>query len=108
MQPSVYIETSIVSYLVARSTRDVVQTAHQRLTRTWWRTRATFSLFVSELVLQEAAAGDPEAARKRLRALHGLPAMRVTDDATNLADALLTDGGLPPRAAVDAFHIAIA
>jgi hypothetical protein len=67
MPASVYIETSIVSYLAARPSSDVVVTAHQRLTQRWWQQRRPlFSLYVSELVLTEAGAGDPEASERRL------------------------------------------
>ena len=60
--PTVYIETTIISYLTATPSKDLVQRAHQRLTRTWWQTRRSeFELYVSPLVLQEAAAGDPPA-----------------------------------------------
>ena len=59
MPSSVYIETSIISYLAARSSSDIVVAAHQRLTQRWWQERRSlFSLFMSELVLTEAGAGD--------------------------------------------------
>jgi hypothetical protein len=62
MKPTVYLETTIPSYLTARASRDLVVAAHQELTTEWWsRHRSRFSLFVSALVLQEAGSGDPEA-----------------------------------------------
>jgi predicted nucleic acid-binding protein len=108
MKAKVYIETSIVSYLTARPSRDVVQAAHQKLTRTWWEGRAQFSLFVSEVVLREASAGDPKAAARRLNELEGVAVLGVSEEATNVAEALLLGGGLPRRAELDAFHIAVA
>ena len=33
MKPTAYIETSIISYLTARPSRDVVVTAYQQVTR---------------------------------------------------------------------------
>ncbi len=63
---------------------------------------------ISELVLREAAAGNPGASAKRLKTLAGLPVLRVTDESTDLAAALIVGGALPERAAVDAFHIAVA
>jgi predicted nucleic acid-binding protein len=105
---SVYVETSVVSYLVARPTRDIVLAAHQRLTRTWWSSRSAFDLFVSDFVLDEARAGDASAASKRLRALRGISTLQVTPDVARLAVALLTGGGLPAKATLDAFHVAIA
>jgi len=108
MGPSVYIETSIVSFLTSRASRDVVQVARQRVTQDWWSRRSKFSLFVSSLVLSEAAAGDSKASERRLFALKGIPELAVSADAIEIAEALIRGGGLPTRAAVDAFHIAVA
>ena len=66
MKSRVYLETTIVSYLTAVPTRDIVQAAHQQITREWWERRAHFDLFVSEAVLTEAAGGDAEAAKRRI------------------------------------------
>ena len=108
MASSVYIETTIVSYLT-RPSRDLVQRAHQQLTRRWWRTRRSqFDLYVSPLVLQEAAGGDALRARKRLAALNAVPVLDATPDAMRLAEALAAAGAVPTQAVVDATHIAIA
>ena len=66
MTPRVYVETSIVSYLNARPSRDIVIAAHQALTRRWWRGRRDYSLFVSQIVTDEAALGDRVASARRL------------------------------------------
>jgi hypothetical protein len=108
MNPSVYVETSIVSYLRARQSRDIVIAAHQQLTRQWWKGRTVYRLFVSQLVRDEAALGDPAARARRLRALRGIPALAVTEQATGLAAELVRRGALPRKATVDAFHIGIA
>ena len=109
MASSVYIETTIVSYLTARPSRDLVQRAHQQLTRRWWRTRRPqFDLYVSPLVIQEAAGGDPLRARRRLAALKAVPVLDATSDAMQLAEALAQAGAVPTEAVVDATHIAIA
>jgi len=109
MGPSVYIKTTIISYLTSRPSKDLVQRAHQRLTRTWWQTRRSeFELYVSPLVLQEAAGGDPVRARHRLAMLRGLPVLGPTTDAIHLSRALLERGAIPKKAEVDALHIAIA
>ena len=105
---TVYVETTIVSYLTARPSRDVVLAAHQRLTRDWWKGRTAYELWVSQLVLDEAAAGDQVVRARRLRALRGIPVLSLTDAATRLARALVRQGALPKRATVDAFHIGIA
>jgi len=109
MPATVYVETSIFSYLTGRATRDVVIAAHQQLTRKWWDTqRHQFELFVSPLVVQEAAAGHTTMARRRLEIVRGLPVMAVTLEATTLAEQLIQSRSLPTKAEVDALHIGIA
>ena len=105
---AVYVETTIVSYLTARPSRDVVLAAHQTLTRDWWRKRSAYQLWVSQLVLDEAAAGDQLLRARRLRALRGIPVLLLTDAATQLAKELVLQGALPEKATVDAFHIGVA
>jgi hypothetical protein len=66
MKPKVYLETSVISYLTAWLSRDLVKAAHQQITQEWWNKRTRFDLYISQVVLQEASSGDPEAARLRL------------------------------------------
>lgn len=105
---TVYVETTIVSYLTARRSRDVVLAAHQALTRDWWRGRTAYQLRVSQLVIDEAAVGDPLLRARRLRALRGISVLPLTDAATRLAGELVRKGALPEKATVDAFHIGVA
>lgn len=105
---TVYVETTIVSYLTARRSRDVVLAAHQALTRDWWRGRTAYQLRVSQLVIDEAAVGDPFLRARRLRALRGISVLPLTDAATRLAGELVRKGALPEKATVDAFHIGVA
>ena len=108
-KPKVYIETSLVSYLVARRSRDLIVAARQQLTIDWWdNKRNKFELFISEAVLQEARRGDADEIAKRLNALAGIPLLDVTDEALRLANELIKRGALPAKAAVDAVHIAVA
>jgi hypothetical protein len=105
---TVYIETSIVSYLTARPSRDLLVAAHQQLTVTWWeQQRAHYDLFTSQVVLAEARAGDPDAAQRRVAVLERLPLLDVTDAAITLAAALVSGQALPAQAAQDALHIAV-
>ncbi len=107
-QPTVYIETSIVSYLTARPSRDLLVAAHQQLTVAWWdEQRTRYELFTSQVVLAEAHAGDPEAAQRRLAVLERLPLLDVSDAAITLATLLVTRQALPAQAAQDALHLAI-
>jgi len=105
----VYLETSIVSYLAARPSRDLVTAARQELTREWWgRRRTSFEVYVSEAVIAEARAGDPEASARRAAILAELPLLDITPEVTRLAQAVAAALRLPRRAAADAVHIAAA
>ena len=95
MKSKVYLETTIVSYLVASSTQDVVQAAHQQVTREWWARRERFDLFVSRPILAEAGRGDTTAAARRLEALAGIPVLSVGRGVTTLANTLIRTGTLP-------------
>ncbi len=103
---SVYLETSVVSYLAARPSRDLVVAGNQQVTRDWWGTRRDeFEIFVSDVVVAECAAGDPTAAAERKVFLAGLPVLTTTEEAETLANALLSAMVLPPKAALDTLHI---
>jgi predicted nucleic acid-binding protein len=107
--PSVYIETSIPSCLTAWPMTNLVAAAHQELTRIWWEQRRTqFDLFISELVIAEASAGDPDAAKRRLEAIAGIPLLPINDAVQLIADELAARGLVPPRATADALHIGLA
>ncbi len=108
MPPRVYVETSVVSYLSARRSRDLVVSAHQEVTRRWWSGRESFNLFVSQVVLDEIALGDPVERERRLRLVRGVAIPGLTDHATELATALVRRGALPRKATVDALHVGIA
>lgn len=109
MVRTVYIETSVISYLAARPSRDLVAAARQQLTREWWaRRRTSFDLFASEAVVAEARAGDPKAAAKRDEILAQIPLLAITPEVTQLARAVADALNLPRRAAADALHIATA
>lgn len=106
---TVYIETTIVSYLVADPSRDLLLAAHQQATRDWWqRRRRDFQCVISAEVIAEASQGEAEQARRRLEILAPLPRMDVTDEARELARAFLATGALPPKAVRDAAHLAVA
>ena len=105
---SVYLETTIVSYLVSRPSRDLIVAGHQQLTRDWWENRRSkLTCFISDVVLDEAREWDAEQATLRLRALEGFPKLAANREAERLAAAFLK-GVLPTKAARDAAHLAIA
>lgn len=109
MKPKLYIENSIISYLTARTSRDLVTAARQALTQEWWDTqRSRYELYISEFVVSEASAGDPIAAARRLDAIEEIPEIALTDAALSFGESLVQDGPLPKKAALDALHIAAA
>jgi predicted nucleic acid-binding protein len=108
MRFRVYVETTIPSYLTGWPSRDLIRAAEQRQTALWWDRREEYDLVGSELLLEECAAGDPDAAAARLAAVAGLPILEQGPDAAALADALVRDVPLPANAVADAMHIALA
>jgi predicted nucleic acid-binding protein len=109
MKPKVYIETSIISYLTARLSNDLVVAGQQKITQEWWdNQRSSYQLYTSQIVLNEAKLGDSIAAAKRLQALQGIELLDVNNEAITLAGKLQTLGALPLKAVEDAYHIAIA
>ena len=105
----IYLETSLVSYLVALPSRNPLMAARQQLTIEWWdKNRLSHDLYASDVVLREARQGDPNEAAKRLAVLNDLALLKTTEDANHLALLLIQRHALPLKAAADALHIAIA
>jgi hypothetical protein len=105
--PKVYVETTVISYLTAWPSAEVVTAAHQQITKEWWQKRDEFDLFVSELVVREAQVGDPQAAKLRLDLIAELNLLSINDTATELAESISRELHLPDRASTDALHIAL-
>ena len=109
MKPSVYLETSVISYLVSRASRDLLVAANQRMTHDWWELRRMdFEIFSSQLVVREASAGDPEAARQRLDLIRETEFRELNENALRLAEVFVRRGCMPKTAVEDALHVAIA
>jgi hypothetical protein len=108
MKANAYVETTVISYLTAQASRDIVVAAHQQVTRDWWKNCLDkFTLFGSQLVLQEAGAGDTDAAKARLDVLADLKLLEITEKSIYLAERLVQAGAVPQKAAADALHIAV-
>ena len=106
---TVYIETSIVSHATAWLSSDIQIAAIQLQARTWWATeRRNFELVTSQLVIDEASAGDPTAAAERLDLLDGVPTVPIDDDVRTLARKIVSASIMPQKAAADALHVAAA
>lgn len=109
MTETVYIETSIVGYLSARSSNNLILMANVEATRQWWDSRRfQFSLYISQVVLDEVARGDSAIAAQRIEILRDFPLLEVNQAVQNLAAQFLSQSNLPPKASDDALHIAVA
>ena len=109
MNPKVYIETSIISYLTARPSNDLRAMANQSITIEWWENRKPdFDVFVSEFVIAESSQGDPDAVSRRSAVISDLPELEITEAVRRLGKALVTQGPIPKGAEIDAYHIAVA
>lgn len=108
MKQKVYIETSVISYLTAWRSRDIVIAGNQETTKEWWERRADFDIFISQFVLDEAAVGDMQAAAARLLALQDIVELEVIDQVATIGEELLIQTALPSKARLDALHVAIA
>ncbi len=106
---TVYLETTIPSYLTARPSGDLITAGEQAITREWWeQRREVYRLFISEAVVEEAGQGDLHASQRRLEAISGLESLAIDELAIGLAEKLLENGLIPKKAAADAIHIAVA
>ena len=109
MKDKVYIETTVFSYLATHPSRDLIVAGHQKSTHKWLQERRRdFYLFCSQLVVQEASAGDSRAAARRLRFLREVPVLVATEAIGELARQLTRSGGIPSEAPEDAVHVAYA
>ncbi len=109
MKPKVYLETSVISYLTSRPSRDLIVAANQHITQEWWQVHhQSFDLFISQLVVQEASAGDEHAAEQRLQAIADIPLLTLNEEAVAFAEKLVKEGPMPRQAVEDALHIAVA
>mgnify|MGYP001548342962 CR=1 FL=1 len=106
---TVYIETSVISYLASCPSRDIIAAGHQQISHDWWATeRNNFAIYASVLVLKEASSGDLTAASARLQWLQDIPLVAITPEAEELSGQLIQHAALPEKAAADALHIATA
>jgi len=109
MKPTVYLETTIISYLTSKPSRDLIVAGHQQITHEWWQTaRPSFAAVSSQLVAREAGAGDAEAAAACLAFLTGLTLLEISEEALTLTQRLLQSKALPQEFPEDALHVAVA
>ncbi len=105
----VYIESSVISYMVARPSRDIVVLGHQQVTQEWWKKSLPwFEACVSPIVIEEVSAGDKTLSKRRLELVRPFTMLQLTDQAELLVGSYIRGGFLPEKALRDALHIAIA
>lgn len=106
---TIYIETSIISYLRARPSAQIVSAAKQIVTRRWWdEERHNYQLVISQYVLDEVSAGNPVLAAERLACLDDVPVLESPPEIATMADRLIASALLPAKARLDALHICTA
>jgi predicted nucleic acid-binding protein len=106
---SVYIETTVLSYLTSKPSRDLLVAAHQQVTADWWENwLPLFEPFISPLVIEEVSRGDKVAAKLRLEKIAGLPILEITEGVRQLADTYFEAIQIPEKARGDAYHLALA
>ena len=109
MKPRVYVETSVISYLTSRPSRDFLVVARQEFSRQWWELRfERFDAVISGMVTSEISRGDPGAALRRAQLCEGLESLIVDEKATALAQQLIQLKAIPEQEPEDATHIAVA
>lgn len=108
MKPKVYIESSVISYLTARPSNDLIKAARQSITEVWWSENLQyFSVYVSELVEQEIAQGNREAAAQRLAITAHIKNLSISKEAQAIAERLISALAVPIKSKEDALHIGI-
>ncbi len=109
MKRTIYIETTVISYYVARPSRDLLIAGHQEATHELWpRLLNEYEPFISALVFEEARKGDPEQSQKRLTAIESFQMLAITDEAMQLAEEIIRLKGVPEQYPEDALHLAVA
>jgi predicted nucleic acid-binding protein len=109
VKDSIYLETTVVSYLTAKISRDIIVLAHQEITQEWWpRAINRFEVYISEIVVEEAGLGDIEAAKKRLAVLKDFSHLELTEKVEKMAQIYMEKLKIPEKSTRDAIHIAVA
>ena len=108
MKPSLYLETTIPSYLAARPNKNLIIAGKQAITHEFYEfERQKYRLYVSEYVLRECSRGDPNAAKRRLSWLEGITLLQSLQGIEQLAEIYLNLLSIPKKSKIDAFHLAI-
>lgn len=108
-KPRIYLETTIVSYLTARPSRDLIVIAHQGITQEWWeQQRQHYDIYVSDLVYLEAERGDPDASKQRVELIRPFKVLADNNETQKLAEIYAREIPLTPKTSADSLHLSIA
>lgn len=109
IKPTVYVETSVVSYLTSRLSNNTLKLSRQQATRHLWDEYFDcFEFIVSDLVVAEIERGDAEEVKQRNQTVVNLTTLETTSASNRLARILIDSGALPQKSWTDAQHISIA
>lgn len=109
MKPTVYIESTVISYYAAKPSRDMIIAAHQQITHEWWENSLkNYQPYISQLVLSEIGEGDPEAALRRTDIAKAFGLLEIDSETEKVAGFYLRKIPLPVIAFRDAVHMAVA
>jgi hypothetical protein len=108
MKQTVYIETSVISYFTAKTSRDLIIAEKQRITNDWWKNIANYEAYISSIVLEEISKGDYQAAQLRLQNISTFSVLKIVQEVYKLADSYFLETDIPEKARADSYHIAIA
>ena len=109
IRSTAYIETTVIGHLVGRMLADPIVAGRQTVTRQWWPSAITrYRFFVSKVVADECAAGDPDAAKERLVVLDSLEFIAASQSVDELARKLIAEFAVPKTEPRDAVHISLA
>ncbi len=109
MKQSVYLETTIISYLAARPSRDLIVAGHQQITLEWWeKVSPKCQCYVSEVVIEESEKGDIEVSKKRLDLISDFQVLAVNEEIKKIASIFFEHLRIPEKSRLDSFHLATA
>ena len=109
IKPRVYIESTVISYLVARPSDNPILASRQEASRQLWEDYADrFEFVISQLVQDEIQRGDVTASQQRLEVVSRLTVLEILPEVDMLVQKLLETGAVPRNSEPDAQHIAIA
>ena len=78
IKPRVYIEPTVVSYLVARPSNNRILAARQEASRQLWEDYVDrFEFVISPIVRAEIQRGDPSAVQRRLEMVSSLTVLEI-------------------------------